>query len=189
MVIDVLFVHSAGSQQGDEGSAPFVRYLRDALGDAFRLASPAMPSPDDPAYLAWQRELTKRLDSTPTPLLLVGHSLGASVLLKHLSEDDRPVAARGLFLVATPYWGQQDWDASQFALRDDFADFLPDTLAIHFYQSEDDDVVPMEHLARYAAQVPQATFTRVAQGGHVFREGLDVLVRDMQSVAAVVRRG
>lgn len=184
MPIDVLFIHSAGMQDGEQGSAPLLWQLRTALGPDVRIASPAMPSPDDPSSEAWRREIAKRMAAAPPPTALVGHSLGASMLLKHLSEDDGRVDAVGLFLVATPFWRRQDEDTREFALREGFARSLPDTLAIHFYHGEDDDVVPIEHLARYAAAVPQATFTRVPHGGHVFRDGLDVLVRDLRALAA-----
>lgn len=183
MPIEVLFIHSAGVQDGDEGSAPFVRNLREALGADYSVKAPLMPSPDDPSYEPWRREILKHLAAGPPPTILIGHSLGGSVLLKLLSEQAPPLRARGLFVVAAPFWRDQDWDVSQFVLRDDVARHLPEELPIHFYQSEDDDVVPVKHLARYAEALPQARITRVARGGHVFAEGLPELVRDIRAVA------
>jgi len=43
MTLDVLFIHSAGPQSGDEGSAPLVEYLRHNLGPHFNVSAHLMP--------------------------------------------------------------------------------------------------------------------------------------------------
>jgi uncharacterized protein len=75
-------------------------------------------------------------------VILVGHSLGGSVLLKYLSEEKIQLVA-GLFLIAAPYWGAKHWQASEYRLQEDFTSNLLKELPISFYYSRDDDVVPL----------------------------------------------
>lgn len=182
MTIDVLFIHSAGPQSGDEGSAPFVKHLRHSLGSNFNVSAPIMPLPDDPAYERWRNKLRELLQQKSPPIL-IGHSLGGSVLLKYISEENPTLSAAGLFLVATPFWGAQDWNADEFVLRKNVADFLPATLTVYLYQSRDDDVVSMEHLSHYSNAIPQAIAKTLDRGGHTFNNGLPCLVEDIQRLA------
>lgn len=182
MAIDILFIHSAGVQSGDEGSAPFVKYLRHSLGANFNVSAPIMPQPDDPSYERWSNKLRELLQHQSPPIL-IGHSLGGSVLLKYISEENPTIAAAGLFLVATPFWGGEDWNADEFVLRENFANFLPDTLNIYLYQSRDDDVVSIEHLSHYSSAIPQAAVKALESGGHTFKNGLLCLVEDIQRLA------
>ncbi|HEY8942019.1 MAG TPA: hypothetical protein VIM59_17620 [Cellvibrio sp.] len=43
MTLDVLFIHSAGPQSGDEGGVPLVEYLRHNLGPNFNVSAPLVP--------------------------------------------------------------------------------------------------------------------------------------------------
>ncbi|PUA29250.1 MAG: hypothetical protein B0W54_01210 [Cellvibrio sp. 79] len=182
MTIDVLFIHSAGSQFGDDGSAPFVKKLRASLGQNFNVNAPLMPLPDDPSYDRWRNKL-KELLQHKSPPVLIGHSLGGSVLLKYISEEQPAISSVGLFLVATPFWGDENWNSDEFVLRENVANFLPDTLNIFLYQSRDDDVVSIDHLTRYSSAIPRAAVNELDGGGHVFKNGLPCLVEDIQRLA------
>ena len=183
MSIDVLFIHSAGPQSREQGSAPFVKHLRQSLGSAFRVTCPAMPTPTKPSYERWKLELDKLLPSEKSPPILVGHSLGGSVLLKYISEHKPRVPAVGLFVVAAPYWGSADWEVDEFVLRESFARALPKSLKIYLYQSRDDEVVDIEHVSRYSKDIPQATVRILDGGGHTFKDGLLELTHDIQALA------
>lgn len=180
MLVDVLFIHSAGAQSDGQGSTPFVKQLRRSLGAGYKVRCPTMPLPDSPSYDRWKREVEKRLSMGAGPQVLVGHSLGGSVLLKVLSENGWATRASALFVVASPFWGHGGWDVDEYILRDGFARDLPDTLKVHLYQARDDEVVDFDHLDRHAKAIPQATVHPLAHGGHVFADGLPELVRDIQ---------
>ena len=183
MSTDVLFIHSAGSQSGEQGSSPFVKQVRQSLGSGFRIMCPAMPAPTKPSYEGWTLKLETLLRSEKPPPILVGHSLGGSVLLKYLSEHKPKVPAAGLFVVAAPYWGSTQWNVEEFVLRKGFARSLPDSLEICLYQSRDDDVVGIDHLSRYSRAIPQATVRLVDRGGHTFKDGLRELNDDIRALA------
>ena len=121
-----------------------------------------------------------RLAAPDGETVLVGHSLGASFLLKYVSEEavEKPVA--GLFLVASPYFGSEDWEVGEYELRTDFASKLPEDLPVFFYHSRDDEVVPFAHLALYAERLPQATTREFDGRGHQFGDDLSEVARDIK---------
>lgn len=52
--------------------------------------------------------------------MVIGHSLGASVLVKYLAEEKSNVVVAGLFLIAAPFWGKDDeWQHGDYALDPD----------------------------------------------------------------------
>jgi uncharacterized protein len=102
----VLLVHSAGPQGPGEGSEPFASRLRDELGPGFEVLFPVMPDPESPHYGPWGERLGEILAEIDEPIVVVGHSLGGSVMLKHLAESDGPEPIAGLVLVAAPFWGE-----------------------------------------------------------------------------------
>src|SRR5947209_2604345 len=120
----ILFIHGAGDQHKPLGSGKLVASLQQQLGSDYQVLASDMPDPDHPRYLAWRNQIEQELNKLDADALLIGHSLGGSMLLKHLAEGtyQRPIA--GLFLVAVPYWGKQDWEL-EYAVLDDFASHLP----------------------------------------------------------------
>jgi predicted alpha/beta hydrolase family esterase len=65
-----------------------------------------MPDPQNPRYAGWKVALGQELSALEgRPSILVGHSLGGSVLLKYLSEEGCPQGTTGLFVAAAPFWG------------------------------------------------------------------------------------
>jgi uncharacterized protein len=172
----ILFAHSAGPQGDREGSGPLVASLRRTLGSRYDLRYPIMPDPDDPAYAPWQERLENELAALDDDVILVGHSLGGSVLLKSLSERKPRRRIAGMFLVATPFWGAE---LDEFVLREDFAARLPRIPRVVLYHSRDDDEVPFAHLGRYARALPRATVRELDGYGHLFETGCRELVDDI----------
>ena len=125
-----------------------------------------MPRPAAPKYWTWARRIDDLIADT-RKALVVGHSFGASVLLKYLSETVRRPAIAALFLVATPFWGP---DVPEFALPPDFGVRLRDLSPLYLYHSRDDSEVPFQHLERYSRALPQATVRALDGRGHEFNQ-------------------
>lgn len=176
----VLFVHGAGEGAHEEDRT-LAESLQNALGAGYDVRSPQMPNEDSPEYGAWRDRISEELAGMNGAAVLVGHSFGASVLLKYLSEEgpERPVA--GVFLVAAPFWGAEEWDADEYALREDCASRLPGGLPIFFYHGRDDEVVPFAHLALYAERLPRATFREFDGRGHQFDDDLSEVAGDIKA--------
>ncbi|RKD73565.1 hypothetical protein ATL39_1861 [Sinobaca qinghaiensis] len=183
MTKQVLFIHSAGPQKPSEGSNGLTAYLKEALGAEYQLLTPEMPNPEDPRYSLWKEQLEKEFTGLDREVILVGHSLGGSVLVKYLAEKTVIPVIAGLFLVATPYWGgKKGWQAEEFNFPVDFASRLPSISRICLYHSQNDEVVPFSHLEHFNKQLPNAE-TRILEGhDHTFQHGLPALVDDIQQI-------
>jgi predicted alpha/beta hydrolase family esterase len=177
----VLFIHGGGEGAYEEDKK-MAASLKNVLGTAYDVRHPKMPDEDRPEYEAWKDQIAQGLAATDGEVILVGHSLGASILLKYLSEEkvDRPVA--GMFLVAPPYWGAEDWEVGEYALREDFESKLPKGLPVFIYHSRDDEWVPFAHLALYAEKLPQATIREFDGRGHQFNDDLSEVARAIEGL-------
>jgi len=100
----VLFVHDGG-EGAHEADEKLAASLRDVLGSEWDVRCPKMPDEDSPKYEAWKDKIARELAAMDGEAILVGHSLGASVLLKYLSEEEVERPTAGLFLVASPSTG------------------------------------------------------------------------------------
>ena len=176
----VLFIPGAGDPRHPQGSGHLAAYLRRELGGTFNVVAPAMPDPTEPTYGAWRDSIAGLLPDLGENPLLVGHSLGASVLLKYLAEgtDEEPIA--GLFLVATPFWGS---DLPDFALPDGWERTVSD-IPTFLYHSRDDPEIPISHLRRYQEHLPNATSRLIDGAEHSFTDGLPQLVADIRAIAS-----
>lgn len=181
----VLFIHSGGSQKLHQGSSDLVAWLQRTLGAGYEVRCPPMPDPDHPSYELWKNKLAQELEKADDGLICIGHSLGGSVLLKFLSEEDCPRAIEALFILASPYWGKKDWRVQEYVLHPQFARQLPDIPHIFLYHSRQDAVVPFSHLSSYAAQLPQAAIRTFNSTDHLFSEGIPELVKDIFELTAI----
>jgi predicted alpha/beta hydrolase family esterase len=176
----ILFIHSAGPQESDRGSMKLIQYLRLEKDSGYRIIAPDMPTPTRPVYGPWKRELEKHLEFIDDDVILIGHSLGASLLLKYFSEMPYQKPIAGLFLVAAPFWGfDNNWHLPDFTLMPNFGQRLVSIPKIFFYHSKDDEIVPVTHLYRFADQVTFATCRELDHGGHLFHVGIPQLSRDI----------
>jgi predicted alpha/beta hydrolase family esterase len=177
----VLLIHGGGQGAYDEDQK-LAADLQDKLGDAYEVRYPEMPDEDSPEYEAWTRRIAEELAALDGAVVLVGHSLGGSVLLKYLSEEkvEKPVA--GLFLIAPPYWGAEDWEVGEYALQGGFASKLPRELPVFIYHSRDDEVVPFVHLALYEGELAQASVRELDGRGHQFNDDLSEVAQDIKGL-------
>ena len=125
----VLLIEGAG-QGAYDADQQLASSLRQALGPAYDVRYPAMPDEANAPYAQWQHQIDAALASMQGPAILVGHSVGGSVIAKWMSERgiEKPIA--GVFLIATPFWGGDGWRyegyqelelANAFALRSPLA--------------------------------------------------------------------
>jgi uncharacterized protein len=176
----VLLAHSAGPQGPGEGSDPFVRRLREELGDGYEVRFPKMPGVGEPHYAPWRDRLSAELAELEGPVIVVGHSLGASVALKCISEGVPVDRVAGLVLAETPYWGASGWER-EWALPEDWPTEetrLPPTFLFH---SRDDEEIPFAHLDLYAKRLPDAEVRALDGTGHLLDRG------DLSELVAVIR--
>lgn len=185
----VLFLHGSGDENVYEEDGILVASLQDALGASYEVRYPNMPLEESAEYGDWKAHIAVELSAGDDEVILVAHSVGGSILLKYLTEEqvNRPIA--GLFLLATPYFGgDENWNYAEMILPQDFPAMLPTVPRIFLYHSRDDEVVPFAHLALYAAKLPQATIREFDGRGHQFGNDLAEVAEDITRAETKSRR-
>lgn len=179
---EVLFIHGGG-EKGYEADAPLAASLQQRLGANYNVRYPRMPQDSSSPDFGWGEKIGREIAAAGKEVFLVGHSLGASMILKHLSENEVSAHIRAIFLLATPFWpGNEDWQKG-LVLRADLASALPKDISIFLYQSQDDQENDISNLAIYEAKLPRAITRKPATGGHQFGNDLELVARDIQSCA------
>ena len=177
----VIFIQGGG-EDGYEADAKLVASLRIALGETYKIHYPQMPSEDTLPDFGWIEKIGREISLAKDKIILVGHSLGASMLLKYLSESRIQKIISGIFLIATPFWsGDEDWKQG-LKLHKEFAVKIPKSIPIFLYQCKDDEVVPADHLAFYTQNLPQATVRIIKSGGHQLNNDLSLIAADIKSL-------
>jgi uncharacterized protein len=179
----VLFIQGAG-----EGAYDADKLLADSLqkelGTGYEVRCPEMPDEDNAPYDPWKKRIEKEIEAMQEPVILVGHSMGASYIAKYLTEIKLKKTVAGIFLLATPFWGGEGWlyeGYEEIELPEDTAKKFPQTPTF-LYQTIDDEIVPFDHLALYAKLLPQASVRELPKGGHQFNNDLTIIATDIKGL-------
>ena len=184
MSTHVLFIQGAG-KGAYEADKKLVVSLKKVLGTGYDLHYPAMLDEDNASYEQWKQQIEKELAAIQGSIILVGHSVGASVIMKCMSETEVKKPIAGIFLIAAPFWGGNGWlyeGYEKLALPKGLAAKLPKDVPIFLYQCRDDEVVPFDHLALYAQVLPQAAVKELDAGGHQLNNDLSEVARDIKTL-------
>ncbi len=177
----LLFIQGGGDE-GYKTDTELVASLQKALGKEYAIHYPELQSDESVSDFGWPQQIREKIAEIKHDVVLAGHSLGASMLLKYVSENAVNKKIKGVFLIATPFWsGNEDWKQG-LKLQDDFADKLPDEMPIFFYQCRDDETVPFSHLNHYKQKITQATFREIESGGHQLNNDLTLIANDIKSL-------
>lgn len=177
----VLFIQGGGGEEDYAADAKLVASLQEVLGEAYLVHYPLLPNESAPDF-GRKKQIGKEISSIKGEIILAGHSLGASMLLKYLSESRVQKKIAGIFLISTPFWnGDEDWTQG-LKLQENFADKLPEDVPIFLYHCRDDEEIPFDHLGLYAQNLPQATFRQIASGGHQLNNDLSLVAKDIKSL-------
>ena len=176
----VLFIQGGGTGTHDEWDDKLVDSLRRELGDAYEVRYPRMPSEDDPNDKTWAPEIAEATALLEDGAIVVGHSVGGTLLIYTLSERRPDVSLAAIVLIAAPFVGDGGWPGEEFELPDNLGGLLPANVPIHVFHGLADDEVPPAHADLYARAIPQATLHRLPGRDHQ-------LGNDLVDVAAVIR--
>jgi hypothetical protein len=184
MVKHVLFIQGAG-QGAYEDDKKLAASLRQALGPEYEVHYPAMPDEDNASYEQWKQQIEKELAAIQGAIILIGHSVGASVLMKCMSEIEVKQPIAGIFLIAALFWGGDGWryeGYEELALPEGFDAKLPKGVRIFLYHCHDDEIAPFDHLRLYAQVLPQATRRKFDEGGHQLNNDLSKVAKDIKTL-------
>jgi len=180
----LLFIQGGGNG-GYEADAKLVASLQKALGKDYEISYPRLQTDEAAPDFGWLKQIGHEIAKLPGDLILVAHSLGASLLLKYLSENKVSKKLAGIFLVATPFWsGNEEWTRG-LKLRENFAEGLPKNSRMFFYHCRDDEEIPFDHLASYRQKLPAANFREIENGGHQLGNNLNAVATDIKDLTPV----
>lgn len=177
MVKQVLFVHGAG-EGAFEADAKLAASLQSELGANYKVHFPQMPNEASPEYAPWKRHLTETMAALGSDAILVGHSFGASILIKVLAEKKGRLSGSGVFLIAAPFWGDRGWSWEEVELPKDAGLSLP----VFLYHSRDDEEVPYDHVDLYLEVFPRARLRSLSGRNHQLNDDLSEVAADIRSL-------
>ena len=184
MTNQILFIHGAGEGAYKEDKL-LAQNLQDELGLDFDVRYPEMTDEANAPYDLWKQQIQEEVAAMYGPIVLVGHSMGASELAKVLTEIKLSAPIAGIFLLANPFWGGEGWlyeGYEELELPIDTATKFPKDAKVFLYQARDDEVVPFSHLALYTKLLPQATVREIDKGGHQLGNDLSLVAKDIRGL-------
>lgn len=123
----------------------------------------AMPKPENPKVGTWIAEILKNTDPDE-PYFLVGHSLGANVILHYLAVTfDRPA---GVILVSCPIRKVDGKGCGNFLEREFDFDFLHNRVPSCVIHGTNDPDVPFSHAEELSAKLG-GKLVPIENGGHL----------------------
>lgn len=179
MTKQVLFVQGGGDDVHDEWDNKLVASLERKLGPEYEIRYPRMPNEAAPNYALWKTALKKEFARLDNGAILVGHSIGATILINVLAEEPSE-SASGIFLLAAPFVGKGGWPSEDIEPISDLGARLHKRSRIYLYHGTEDDTAPFSHVDLYEKAIPQAVVRRLTGRDHQLNE-------DMSEVAADIR--
>ena len=175
----LLFIQGGGAGAHDDWDRKLVESLRRELGPDYEIRYPRMPNEEDPTYAAWKATLEREFAALGNGAILVGHSVGGTILVNALAEHPLEREPGAIFLIAAPFVGEGGWPGGDLKPSNDLGTRLPRGVPVHFYYGLTDQTVPPSHGQLYARAVPQARVHRLSGRDHQ-------LNNDLREVAAAI---
>ena len=176
----VLFVQGGGEGVHDRWDNQLVDSLRSELGPDYEIHYPVMPNEADPKYAAWKLALERELAVLEHGAIVIGHSVGGTILINVIAERTPQSDPGAICLIAAPFIGTGGWKSDDIEPRSDLAARLPRDVPIFLYHGRNDDTVPFAHIELYARAIPRAHVRRLAGRDHQLNNRLSELASDIR---------
>jgi predicted alpha/beta hydrolase family esterase len=154
----VLFIQGGGKGAHDEWDNRLVASLERELGSNYEIRYPRMPNEDDPHYTTWKAALNRELAALGDDPILVGHSIGGTMLVNAISEQSKKRSFAALFLIAAPFVGDGGWPSDEMKSPQDLGARLPKDVPVHIYHGLKDEEAPPSHADLYGVRFRKHTF-------------------------------
>jgi len=183
MTKQVLFIQGGGEGAHDQWDNKLVANLADKLGPSYEISYPRMPNEGDPTYAAWKVAIAKAIAGLSERPILVGHSVGATILINALAEGAIQKKVAGIFLIATPFIGPGGWPSDDIKPVQNLGARLPKNTPIYFYHGSKDETAPIGHVELYKQAIPQARVRRLDGRDHQLNNDLSELAAEILELA------
>jgi predicted alpha/beta hydrolase family esterase len=176
----LLFVHGGGAGVHDEWDSKLVESLRQALGPEYEVRYPRMPDEADPDFAAWSATLRNELARMDDGAIVVGHSVGGTILINTLAEQPPSLTLGAIFLVAAPFVGEGGWPSDDGQSQHEIGGKLPSGVPVYLYHGLADTDVPPSHAGLHARAIPHAYLCLLPRRDHQ-------LNNDLREIAAAIK--
>lgn len=175
----VLFIQGGGEGTHDAWDNKLVDSLTHALGRGYDVQYPRMPEEGDPKYQAWKAAILKAIAGLDDGAILVGHSIGGTILIHAVA--DRPLVRTlaGIFLIAAPYVGPGGWPSDEISTEADLGERLPAHTQVYLYHGSKDDTAPFAHVDLYQRAIPRAVLRKLPGRDHQLNDNLAEVAADI----------
>jgi uncharacterized protein len=153
-------------------------FLSRELGESFEVLAPRMPNKQNAKYDEWKVWLEKMFPFLGNSVVLIGHSMGGTFLVKYLSQNNFPKKIKALFLVASPH--DLGGRVREFRLARDLGKVWKQCQNIHIFHSADDQVVPVSEAEMYKENWPEAVFHLLDGRGHFNQESFPEILAEIR---------
>lgn len=179
----ILFVQGGGKDVHDQWDNKLVDSLRRELGRGYDVRYPLMPNEDDPQAAAWGAAIEHEITALQSGAIVVGHSIGGTILINVLADRAPAVALGAIVLLAAPFIGLGGWESDDIKPRSYFGARMPAGVPVFLYHGDKDTIAPFAHMALYAAAIPQARVRRLSNRDHQLNNDLSEVASDIQELA------
>jgi pimeloyl-ACP methyl ester carboxylesterase len=180
----VLFIQGAGLRVHDEWDSKLVESLTRELGPQYEVRYPRMPGEDDPDVAAWRRTLQEQFEGLRDGAIVVGHSVGGTILINAVAERPPALVFGAIFLIAAPFIGEGGWQSDDWQPSGGIGEKLSGGVPIYLYHGLADGTVPPSHAELYAKAIPQAHLCRLPDRDHQLNDDLHEIADVIKSLAA-----
>jgi predicted alpha/beta hydrolase family esterase len=176
----LLFIQGGGKGTHDDWDNKLVASLERALGADYTVRYPRMPDESAPDPATWKKAIARELGKLSDGMCLVGHSVGAAIVMDYLAGATMERQVAGVFLIATPFIGDGGWPSDDLRPTSQVALALHGGAPLYFYQGRDDDTVPFAHVELLATAFPTATIRRLDGRNHQLNDDLSEVAHDIK---------
>jgi predicted alpha/beta hydrolase family esterase len=177
----VLFIQGGGAGAHDEWDNKLVASLARELGRTYEITYPRMPDEADPTYAAWKAALEQEIVALDDGAILIGHSLGGTILTNALAENPPDRKLSGVFLIAAPFVGAGGWLSEDITLPE-LGARLSEVTPICLYHGSADDTAPFAHVDLYARAIPHALVRKLEGRNHQLDDDLAEVAADVRAL-------
>jgi predicted alpha/beta hydrolase family esterase len=178
----VLFIQGGGEGVHDDWDGKLAESLRSNLGSGYSVVYPRMPDEADPRYESWKATLCDELATLGKRALLVGHSVGGTILIKAVAESPPRSTVDGIFLIAAPFVGEGGWISEELELPFELGARISESTRVYLYYGSEDTTVSCDHADLYARAIPHAVVRRLADRDHQLNDDLSEVAADIRGL-------
>jgi pimeloyl-ACP methyl ester carboxylesterase len=175
----ILFIQGGGAGVHDEWDDKLVESLRRELGDGYEVRYPRMPDEGDPSYARWSTAIRREMADLDDGAVLVGHSVGATILINALAEQPPERRLGAIVLIAAPFVGEGGWPGDEFELSSDLGARLPQGVPVLVFHGLQDETALPSHADLHAHVIPQAQVYRLPGRDHQLNNDLSEVAREI----------